>query len=127
MITFQVSNPSIYLLSFRVYDENELNNQQALFVAYAAIPLLNLRCGLRSLMLYDEKGNRKGDFEFCSLLIRVKMENLSDANSVVDAVSNEDGSVANNNGEQIGETSKVPEVENLSKRKEINLSVDIIS
>jgi len=115
-------------LSFRVYDENELNNQQALFIAYSAVPLLNLRRGLRSLMLYDEKGNRKGDFEFCSLLIRVKIENLKDMNNIGDLSSSEVESLSQTNNEDMDqENCKILQLESLSRRKQINLSIDTVT
>ena len=66
------------ILALRVYDENEINNQQSSFVAYSTIPVRNLRSGIRSVALFDEKGLRKGDYQFCTLLLRIKIVEADD-------------------------------------------------
>eukprot|EP01041_Mallomonas_annulata_P001697 gene1697-3289_t len=75
---FKVRHPDVAMLVFRVFDEDELNTQQADFIAFSAIPINCVRQGLRSVSLYDEKGFKKGDFSFTSLLVRTTIVEISE-------------------------------------------------
>jgi len=74
VFTFNVDDPDVAFLVFRVYDE--INQQQSKLIGYAAIPLRNVRTGIRSVAIFDEKSFRKGDHMYCSLLVRIHVETL---------------------------------------------------
>ena len=56
---------------FTVFNSTDVD---ATPIAYSSIPLSCFRYGLRTVFLYDEKGNKKGDYSFASLLIRTACE-----------------------------------------------------
>jgi len=70
---FKIRYPDVAQLMFRVYDEDNTPKNAHEFIAYSSVPLSCLRTGLRSVALYDEKGNKKGDFAFASLVIRTEI------------------------------------------------------
>lgn len=45
------------------------------FVAFASIPVLALRRGFRTVLLYSEKGARMGEMVYASLFVRISIEN----------------------------------------------------
>jgi len=73
---FKVSHPELAHLMFRLYDENGIYTMSE-FVAYSSIPVPCIRPGLRTVCLYNERGDRRGDFMFSSLTVRTKIINIS--------------------------------------------------
>ena len=71
--------PDISHILFTVYDAADIGDiaRGEMIdspIAYSSIPLSCFRYGLRTVFLYDEKGNKKGDYSFASLLIRTACE-----------------------------------------------------
>lgn len=74
VVSFQVSNPEVAIISFTVYDHDIGANY---FIGYAAVPIACLRPGLRVLSLCSEKGVSQGDYQFASLCVRIGFRPLS--------------------------------------------------
>lgn len=70
VFTFKISKPECAEILFRVYDA-DLDRDD--FVAFSAIPVVNLLEGFRNVKLYDKSGSRQGDMLHASLSIRVKV------------------------------------------------------
>ena len=56
------------MFHFNVLDE-DVNIEE--FVGYSAVAATCLAPGYRTLLLYDEKGMRKGDYQFATLFLRI--------------------------------------------------------
>jgi hypothetical protein len=71
---FPISNPDCAHLTLVV--NHEYMGEYHEFLAYSSIPLSCLRPGLRNVALFDKQGTNSGDYEYASLLVRIKIERI---------------------------------------------------
>jgi phosphatidylinositol phospholipase C, delta len=69
-VTFEVRNPDVAMLFFRVVDDDYALDDN---IASAAIPVSKLRKGYRSVMLYDDNNTRTSPFQSATLLVKIEL------------------------------------------------------
>ena len=69
--TFMINDWAVAMLQLTVYDESYKAPDD--FITSASIPISCLRRGIRSVKLYDANNTRSAAFDFCSLLLEIKI------------------------------------------------------
>ena len=70
--SFTCLNPSLGIVSFAVYDHDEITKKD-LFIGGGAVPVRCMREGYRCVSLFDANNSRSGVMKFSSLFVNVKM------------------------------------------------------
>ena len=83
--TFKITNPDVAILTIEVFDSDLTTSE---FIAFSSAPVSCIRQGLRCCQLTDANGKREGDFQYASLLVHIKIENVSDSNHNSNSNSN---------------------------------------
>ena len=71
--TFKITNPEVAILTIEVFDSDLTKSE---FIAFSSAPVSCIRQGLRCCQLTDANGKREGDFQYATLLVHIKMEEM---------------------------------------------------
>ena len=71
--TFKITNPEVAILTIEVFDSDLTTSE---FIAFSSAPVSCIRQGLRCCQLTDANGKREGDFQYATLLVHIKMEEM---------------------------------------------------
>lgn len=75
VFSFEVQNPDVAILSFKVWDEDTVVDD---FIGYSSLPVSCLRTGLRTVGVFDINGHQDREYAFATLFVRITLEPLAD-------------------------------------------------
>uniref|UniRef100_A0A7S4ISM0 Phosphoinositide phospholipase C n=1 Tax=Odontella aurita TaxID=265563 RepID=A0A7S4ISM0_9STRA len=71
IMEFPVHSPKVAMVQFTVKEKDEVSSDET--IAEAAVPLISLRPGFRSIQLHDRNNTRCGQYDFATLLVKIEI------------------------------------------------------